>query len=246
MINSFSEYAKYYDKIYFDKDYKAETHYISKILKKKKLQILEIGCGSGGHAIQLYKFGHKITGVDSSGKMIAIAKKKNKKIIFLKKDGRYFRSKKKFDSIILLFHVINFFKSKKDLKNFFINSFFNLKKNGILIFDFININALQKNPPIKKNKFINLKKDEFLIRKTFPSFNNKIKIFTIKFMIFIYKYKLLVMKFLEIHKLRIHSEKELKKSYEKYFVLLNVFKWMTLIKLKRQIDWHGTLILKKK
>jgi hypothetical protein len=38
MINSFSEYAKYYDQIYSDKNYKAEAQYISKILKKKKFR----------------------------------------------------------------------------------------------------------------------------------------------------------------------------------------------------------------
>lgn len=249
MINSFSKYAKYYDKIYLDKNYKAEAQYISKILKKKKLkilEILEIGCGSGGHAIQLHKLGYKLTGVDSSSKMIALAKKKNKNIIFLKKDGRCFRTRKKFDVVILLFHVINFFKSKKDLEKFFVNSFYNLKRNGIIIFDFINLNALKQYPPIKKDKFINLKKDQFLIRKTFPNFNNAKKIFTIKFNIMIYKYKSLVEQFLEIHKLRIHSEKEFKKSYENYFTLIKIYKWMTFVNLKRKIDWNGTLILKKK
>jgi SAM-dependent methyltransferase len=246
MINSFSEYAKYYDQIYSDKNYESESQYISKILKKKNLRILEIGCGSGEHAAQLYKIGYKLTGIDSSSKMISIAKIKNKKIIFLKKDGCYFRSKKKFDAIILLFHVINFFKSQKELKNFFINSSFNLKKNGIIIFDFININAFKKHPPIKKEKVINLKKDQFLIRKTFPTFNNVTKIFTIKFKIMIYQCKSLIKQFLEIHELKIHSEEEFKKSYESYFRLFKVYKWKTFFNLERQDDWHGTLIIKKK
>jgi SAM-dependent methyltransferase len=246
MINSFSEYAKYYDQIYSDKNYKAEAQYISKILKKKNLEILEIGCGSGEHAVRLHKLGYKLIGVDSSGKMISIAKRKNKKIIFLKRDGRYFRSKKKFDAIILLFHVINFFKSQRELNSFFLNSAYNLKKNGVIIFDFINLNALKEHHPTKKKKIINLKKEQFLIRKTFPTFNNVTKIFTIKFKILIYQSKSLIKQFLEIHRLKIHSEKELKKSYESYFRLFKVYKWMTFINLGRQDDWHGTLIIKKK
>jgi len=73
---SFAKYAKYYDRIYADKAYAVESQYIRKILKKKKLKILEVGCGSGGHALQLHKMGHKITAIDSSKQMISAAKKK--------------------------------------------------------------------------------------------------------------------------------------------------------------------------
>ena len=51
--------------------------------------------------------------------MISLAKKKNKnkKIHFITEDLRKYVSKKKFDVIILLFHVINFIEVNKDLKN---------------------------------------------------------------------------------------------------------------------------------
>ena len=50
--------------------------------------------------------------------MITLAKKKdkNKKINFITNDLRKYVSKKKFDVIILLFHVINFIRTKEDLK----------------------------------------------------------------------------------------------------------------------------------
>jgi 2-polyprenyl-3-methyl-5-hydroxy-6-metoxy-1,4-benzoquinol methylase len=243
---SFAKYAKYYDQIYADKSYAIESQYISKILKKKKLKILEIGCGSGGHALQLHKMGHKITAIDSSKQMISAAKKKSKKINFLVKDGLYYRSKKKFDAIILLFHVINFFKNFKELESFFINCSYNLKLEGILICDFININALKKHPPIKKIKTVAIKNKISLVRKTFPSFNKTTNIFTIRFRILIYKLKLLIDNFLEIHRLRIHSIDELKKSYGNYFKKPKIYKWLTLEKLKKNIDWNATLVIKKK
>ena len=43
---------------------------------------------------------------------------------------------KKFDIITALFHILSYQTSKKNIKNFFYNSQKNLKKNGILIFDF--------------------------------------------------------------------------------------------------------------
>ena len=62
----------------------------------------------------------------------------------------------------------------------------------------------------------------------------------------IYQCKSLIKQFLEIHKLKIHSEEEFKKSYESYFRLFKVYKWKTFFNLERQDDWHGTLIIKKK
>lgn len=242
----FARYAKYYDSIYLDKPYKTESDYISKILKKKNLKILEVGCGSGKHALQLHKLGHKITAIDISKHMILAAKKKNKKINFLVKDGLYYRSKKKFDAVILLFHVINFFTTLKELQYFFINSSYNLKKGGILICDFININALKSYPPIKKTKTVQMKNNVSLVRKTFPIFNKKTNALTIRFRILIYKFKLVIDNFLEIHKLRIHTVDELYKIFCNYFEQLKIYNWLTFDKLKKNVDWNGTLIIKKK
>ena len=229
MSSSFRKYAKYYDQIYSDKSYNLETVYLNKIFKKKKSEILEIGCGSGNHAIEFFKLGHKITAIDNSSKMISLARKKNKKITFLKKDGSSYRSKKKFDTIILLFHVVNFFETKKNLETFFINASYNLKSGGLLIFDFINLDALKKYPPLKKSKVINLKNNLSLLRKTFPSFNKKTSIFQIKFKIFIRKYKSVIDQFLEIHRLRIHSLDEFQDSYAKLFKLHKIYKWMSFL-----------------
>ena len=76
MKKIFSKYADYYDLLYKNKSYKRETNYIEKIINKyagKKLKILELGCGSGGHALELKKKGHAITALDTSKKMIEIA-----------------------------------------------------------------------------------------------------------------------------------------------------------------------------
>ena len=156
MKKIFSKYADYYDLLYKNKSYKRETNYIEKIINKyagKKLKILELGCGSGGHALELKKKGHAITALDTSKKMIEIANKKNlnNDITFIQKDLKKFISKKKFDVIILLFHVVNFLKQKKELKKLSTNSYKNLKKNGIIIFDFINLNGVIADKPKKKN-----------------------------------------------------------------------------------------------
>jgi 2-polyprenyl-3-methyl-5-hydroxy-6-metoxy-1,4-benzoquinol methylase len=72
---------------------------------KKKLNIIDVGCGPGRYVYDLAKYGHNITGIDISTDMINIAKKKN--LIFKKKTnfivGNYYYKKfnQKFDYAIL-------------------------------------------------------------------------------------------------------------------------------------------------
>ena len=96
---------------------------------KKKLSIIDIGCGPGRYVYDLAKLGHNVTGIDISSDMINIAKKKN--LIFKKKTnfilGNYLYTKfnQKFDYAILngFFDYIKkpevvFKKLKKDCKMF--------------------------------------------------------------------------------------------------------------------------------
>jgi ubiquinone/menaquinone biosynthesis C-methylase UbiE len=75
---NFGEYAKYYDLIYKDKDYRKEVDFIENIFKitYKPKSILEIGCGTGSYTKMLLKRGYEVTAVDISDDMLKIARKK--------------------------------------------------------------------------------------------------------------------------------------------------------------------------
>ena len=51
----FNDYANMYDLFYKDKDYSAECHYVINLINKYSespiSSILDIGCGTGGHAL---------------------------------------------------------------------------------------------------------------------------------------------------------------------------------------------------
>ena len=72
----FSDYARYYDLLYRDKDYAAEAEYVAGLIRKfhpSARSILELGSGTGMHAIHLAKQGYEVTGIDISPDMINIA-----------------------------------------------------------------------------------------------------------------------------------------------------------------------------
>ncbi len=57
---AFGEYAKYYDLLYADKDYAAETAFVREIIRRLApgaRTLLELGCGSARHALDV-RCGH--------------------------------------------------------------------------------------------------------------------------------------------------------------------------------------------
>lgn len=131
----FDAYSNYYNLLYKTKDYEGEVEYITKLLSrynKKVDTILELGCGTGKHAIILAKKGFKVHGIDMSDKMLEHIKGD---ISFEKDDVRTYRTNRKFDAVISLFHVASYQTTNEDLLNYFKTAAEHLDKGGIFIFD---------------------------------------------------------------------------------------------------------------
>jgi 2-polyprenyl-3-methyl-5-hydroxy-6-metoxy-1,4-benzoquinol methylase len=103
----FTDYAKSYDKESFTKGTVGEVDFIEQEIGCDKAKtILDIGCGTGRHAIELAKRGYKVTGIDLSESQLQRAREKAKiegvNVTFLKKDARDFHFKHPFDLVIML------------------------------------------------------------------------------------------------------------------------------------------------
>ena len=136
----FDFYSQYYDLFYKDKQYSKEVDYVDRLIckyrKYKIKNILDIGCGTGIHAQYLSRKGYGVDGVDLSKKMIEIAKNRFKKdSSFYVGDGAKFKINKKYDVIVSLFHVINYYTTNKKIQQAFNNASEHLEKNGLFIFD---------------------------------------------------------------------------------------------------------------
>jgi len=103
----FNNYAKTYDKESFTQGTAGECDFIEQELNyNKSLKILDVGCGTGRHSIELTKRGYSLTGIDFSESQLARAREKaakaSLKIDFQKHDARNLPFNKKFDFATML------------------------------------------------------------------------------------------------------------------------------------------------
>lgn len=139
----FDSYAQYYDLLYREKDYPAEVDYVDALIKTYATNdartILDLGCGTGGHAVLLTRKGYCVTGVDRSDAMLAIAKEKKRQrggsVKFQKGDISTMRIAGSFDAAIAMFAVMGYQTTNERLESSLLNIWRHLDREGLLIFD---------------------------------------------------------------------------------------------------------------
>ncbi len=145
-MNVFGNYARYYDLLYRDKDYAGEAQFVHNLLKNyapSTKSILELGCGTGYHAMLLAKEGYQFHGVDLSAQMLQRAtdrlsqlpKSLASRLEFSQGDIRTIRLNQQFDAVLSLFHVISYQTTNQDLLAAFATAKAHLKPGGVFIFD---------------------------------------------------------------------------------------------------------------
>lgn len=140
----FKNYSKKYENESFTQGTSGECDFIEKEINfNKKTRILDIGCGTGRHSIELAKRGYSILGIDLSDSMLEKARQKatveRLDIIFLQQDARILKFKQEFDLAIMLCEG-GFPLMETDEMNFeILKSASNaLKKGGKFIFTTLN------------------------------------------------------------------------------------------------------------
>jgi len=103
----FENYGQKYDNEVFTQGTAGECDFIeTEAAFNKELKILDIGCGTGRHSIELTKRGYKVTGVDLSESQLFMARQKAREqkldIKFLLHDARLLPFNKEFDLAIML------------------------------------------------------------------------------------------------------------------------------------------------
>lgn len=143
---TFDRYATYYDTLYQDKDYEAECDFLEQIFacyaQSPIRTILDLGCGTGGHALSLARRGYEVIGIDRSEKMLATAWDKAGTMLersgvptFQRGDIRNLALGRTFDAVTAMFAVISYQTTNEDLLAAFRKARRHLKPGGLFVFD---------------------------------------------------------------------------------------------------------------
>jgi len=146
-VSVFASYARVYDALYADKDYAQETARVAARLRAgapDARRLLELGCGTGLHAIELARLGYAITGVDLSEAMLARANERRRALgtelqgalRFMHGDARRCRLDERFDAALSLFHVLSYQTTDADMAAMFDTAAAHLGAGGLFLFDF--------------------------------------------------------------------------------------------------------------
>ena len=136
----YKDFAYIYDKLSFDLDYEKYADNIKNLVEKnsiKKDKMLELACGSGMLTNHFFDFYEKIDALDLSKSMLEVFSNKYQKenVSLYNYNMVDFQNENSYDLIVILLDSVNYILDENDLKKLIKNSYKNLKKDGLLIFD---------------------------------------------------------------------------------------------------------------
>lgn len=159
-------YHRYYDVIYSSKNYAGEADVVSGLLLSwtgcvAPGLLLDIGCGTGNHALEFARRGWTVTGIDIDTGSIEVARQKvgcqDRSLLSTPEFrccGISDLSAKDFDAAVSLFNVINYISSLDELESFFLGIAARLADSRPLVLDCWNGLAALRDPPRRKDTTI--------------------------------------------------------------------------------------------
>lgn len=157
------KHAECYDLFYQNKPYHEEAQYAAALIRTRfpaAKTILDLGCGTGLHCLELARQGYKVSGVDQSasmldaaGRNLAAARDISSAVVeFQIGDITTFRASSKFDAVISLFHVFSYLTTEVALRQAVHCSFANLNPGRVFLFDYWHGPGVMKDPPAVRTK----------------------------------------------------------------------------------------------
>jgi ubiquinone/menaquinone biosynthesis C-methylase UbiE len=130
--------AKVYDQVYAGKEYAREARRVHELIRRygphPANTLLDVACGTGAHLKYLARW-YRVTGLDASAPMLAMARRRLPRVRFVKGAMQSFRLSERFDVITCLFSSIGYVRSETDLRRALANFARHLTPNGIAIIE---------------------------------------------------------------------------------------------------------------
>lgn len=185
----FHHYAQAYDALYQDKDYEGECDFIEtaarRHLARRPATILDLGCGTGGHALPLVHRGYRVTGLDQSAGMIERANRKRATLNghadrarFTVGDARDANLGQTFDLVTCMFAVLSYQTGDADAVSLFRNARRHLAPGGLFVCDYWHGPGVLALRPLTRTKSAELA-GEIVTRTSTPTLDEVARVVTV-------------------------------------------------------------------
>ena len=137
-------YADAYDRLYDEKDYDGECSALERMFAEfgtgRIRSVLDLGCGTGSHAVRLALRGYHVTGVDASIAMLGVAERKAAAAgvtpSLLAADLRSLSLGAQFDAVVMMFAVLGYQTTNEDVSRALQAVRKHLRPGGVFFADF--------------------------------------------------------------------------------------------------------------
>jgi SAM-dependent methyltransferase len=168
----FGAYSTSYDALYATKDYDRECDLLEVTFRRFARpgvhRLLDLGCGTGGHALRMAARGYDVTGVDGSPAMLREARRKaefagqNLRVSFVESDLRRFSIGGTYDAAMAMFAVMSYLPSNEDQVAALKAVRRHLAPGGIFIFDVWFGPGVVREPPVERFRVVSAGGTEIL------------------------------------------------------------------------------------
>jgi SAM-dependent methyltransferase len=134
-MTSYERFGEFYDAVMGDR--RAAAKQVMELIRAAKpdaKNVLELGCGTGS-ILKCLQDAYEVAGLDISGKMLSVARKKVPRSKLFRQDMVDFRIDGRFDVILCVFDSINHVRRFSDWKKVFAAVRRHLLPGGCFIFD---------------------------------------------------------------------------------------------------------------
>ncbi len=233
-MSIYNKMAKWYDVMYSFYDHKSDCEYVKSIFerfsKTQPRRILDIGCGTGSHAIEFHAQGYDVVGIDISEEQVRLARTKVSSGVqgvpsFYVADMRDFDMGETFDAAVSFFGSIGYNESDRDIENSLGRIKKHLVSGGLFIFEFWNTRGVTG----RKSSWHKAEKDGItVIRLDEGKFETDTNVLALTFHGYVISGKELVDEFVEEHRLRTFTPREISSILERCsFEVMGTFENLT-------------------